>query len=232
MAIMKITILGLEMALKPENKSVFDLMNLPTGIDKDTLTDNIILEGGDFEVLYADPYMFRAAVGTWTSKHYRTFEKWVNALNLEYNPLENYDRMEDYSDTSNKGSKTSSSGTNGNTRTLNYEDKETLNTKNTDEHTVSAFDSGSYQPSDKNVVDNTGTDTYNHTGTITDSGNESSSGSLTENGKTIHEGRIHGNIGVTTSQQMLQSEIDIARFNLIQEITDLFLTEFMIMIYD
>ena len=108
MAIMKITILGLEMALKPENKSVFDLMNLPTGIDKDALTDNIILEGGDFEVLYADPYMFRAAVGTWTSKYYRTFEKWVNALNLEYNPLENYDRMEDYSDTSNKGSKTSS----------------------------------------------------------------------------------------------------------------------------
>ena len=49
MAIMKITILGLEMALKPENKSVFDLMNLPTGIDKDALTDNIILEGGDFE---------------------------------------------------------------------------------------------------------------------------------------------------------------------------------------
>lgn len=232
MAIMKITILGLEMALKPENKSVFDLMNLPTGIDKDALTDNIILEGGDFEVLYADPYMFRAAVGTWTSKYYRTFEKWVNALNLEYNPLENYDRMEDYSDTSNKGSKTSSSGSNGNTRTLNYEDKETLNTTNTDEHTVSAFDSGSYQPSDKNVVSNTGTDTYNHTGTITDSGSESSSGSLTENGKTIHEGRIHGNVGVTTSQQMLQSELDIARFNLIQEITDLFLTEFMIMIYD
>lgn len=224
MSIMKITILGLEMALKPEGKSVFDLMNLPEGIDKDTVTDNIVLEGGDFEVLYSDPYMLRAAVGTWSLKHYRTFEKWVNALNLEYNPLENYDRQEDYTDTSNKGEKTTA----GNTRTLNNEDKETLNTSTSDEHTVSAFDSGSYQPSDKNEIKNTGTDTFNHTGTIKDEGN----GSLTSNGKEVHTGRIHGNIGVTTSQQMLQSELDIARFNLVQQITDLFLTEFTLMIYD
>lgn len=224
MSIMKITLLGLEMALKPEGKSVFDLLELPEGVDKDALTDNIALEAGDFEVLYADPYMFRAAVGVWSKKHLRTFEKWVAALAIEYNPLENYDRQEDYTDTSNKGEKTTA----GNTRTLNHEDKETLNTSVTDEHTVSAFDSGSYQPSDKNVIGNTGTDTFNHTGTIKDEG----SGSLIANGKDIHTGRIHGNIGVTTSQQMLQSELDIARFNLIQQITDLFLTEFTLMVYD
>lgn len=224
MSIMKITLLGLEMALTPSGKSIFDLLNLPDGIDKDAVVDNITLEGGDFEILYADPYMFRAAVGVWSKKHYRTFEKWVAALAIEYNPLENYDRMEDYTDTSNRGEKTTA----GNTRTLNNEDKETLNTSTTDEHTVSAFDSSSYQPSDKNSVSNTGTDTFNHTGTIKDEG----SGSLTANGKNVHEGRIHGNIGVTTSQQMLQSELDIARFNLIQQITDLFLTEFTLMIYD
>lgn len=240
MSIMKITMLGLEMALTPESKSIFDLLLLPEGIDKGSLTDNIVLEGGDFEVLYADPYMFRAAVGTWSSKHYRTFEKWVAALNIEYNPLENYDRMEDYTDTSNKGEKTTA----GNTRTLNHEDKETINTEDKEtintsddtENTVSAFDSGTYQPSNKSEVDHsgtdtmnhTGTDTFNHTGTIKDEG----SGSLTSNGKEVHSGRIHGNIGVTTSQQMLQSELDIARFNLIQQITDLFLTEFTLMIYD
>ena len=240
MSIMKITLLGLEMALKPEGKSVFDLLELPEGVDKDALTDNITLEASDFEVLYADPYMFRAAVGVWSKKHLHTFEKWVAALAIEYNPLENYDRMEDYTDTSNKGEKTTA----GNTRTLNHEDKETLNTENkrtlntsqTDEHTVSAFDSASYQPSDKNVVsdtgtdtmNNTGTDTFNHTGTIKDEG----SGSLISNGKDIHTGRIHGNIGTVTSQKMLGDELEIARFNLIQQITDLFLTEFTLMIYD
>ena len=240
MSIMKITLLGLEMALKPEGKSVFDLMQLPEGVDKDAVTDNIALEAGDFEVLYADPYMFRAAVGTWSAKYYRTFEKWVAALAIEYNPLENYDRFEDYTDTSNKGEKTTA----GNTRTLNHEDKETLNTENkmthdttnVSEETVSAFDSSTYQPSNKTTVDNdgtdtmsnTGTDTFNHTGTIKDEG----SGSLTANGKEVHTGRIHGNIGTVTSQKMLGDEIEIARFNLIQQITDLFLTEFTLMIYD
>ena len=47
-----------------------------------------------------------------------------------------------------------------------------------------------------------------------------------------HTGRIHGNIGVTTSQQMLQSELDIARFNIIQEITNLFMTELCICVYE
>ena len=40
-----------------------------------------------------------------------------------------------------------------------------------------------------------------------------------------------GNIGVTTSQQMLQSELDIATWNLYEHIADLFVTEFCIMVY-
>ena len=40
-----------------------------------------------------------------------------------------------------------------------------------------------------------------------------------------------GNIGVTTSQMMLQSELDIARWNLYEHIADLFCQEFCIMVY-
>ena len=49
--------------------------------------------------------------------------------------------------------------------------------------------------------------------------------------RTVRDGRIHGNIGVTTSQQMLQAELDIAQWNLYEHITDLFLSEFVIPIY-
>ena len=42
---------------------------------------------------------------------------------------------------------------------------------------------------------------------------------------------LSGNIGVTTSQQMLQSELDIARWNLYEHIADLFCSEFCIMVY-
>ena len=41
-----------------------------------------------------------------------------------------------------------------------------------------------------------------------------------------------GNIGVTTSQQMLQQELDIGYWNLYQRITDLFLREFTIPVYE
>jgi len=44
-------------------------------------------------------------------------------------------------------------------------------------------------------------------------------------------GRAHGNIGVTTSQQMLQSELDIVAWNIYEHITDLFLQEFVIPVY-
>lgn len=228
---MKLTMLGLQQALTIKNQTLFDNMNLPTGIDKDTVVDNILLEGSDFEVVYADPDFMRTAIGTWASKHYRTFEKWINALNIEYAPLENYDRQEDWTDI------LDSDTTNTNVDTTSENTDTTVNTtgEQTDsgsvENTVSAFDADTYQPAEKSDTDNTtntSTDTtsgvdFTHNSTITDTG--------TKDDTTVHTGRIHGNVGVTTSQQMLQAELDIARFNIVQQITDLFLTEFCIMIY-
>ena len=256
--------IGIETALQMNNQHLFDLLVLPAGIDKDDVEDNIMLQGSEFEVVYPEPSLFRSAIGLWGRKYYRTFDKWIKALNLEYNPLENYDRQESWGDHKERGA--------DNTRTFNNQDKETLNTENkrtldtedeetrntSDETTydktttttddVSAFDSSSYQPSTKETLEedgtvtiagtgtdtfahtgtdtmnNTGTDTMDHTGTIKDETGEEETAT--------HNGRVHGNIGVTTSQQMLQSELDVARFNIVQQITDLFLQEFCIMIYD
>lgn len=279
MAIAKITMLGLEIALNYRNESIFDLMNLPAGIDKETVTDNIIVEGGEFEVLYADPNFFKNAVGVWSKKHYRTFEKWINALNIEYAPLENYDRFEDWNDSSNENSNRKHSGTskdddntqrNGtssdtssgsvnNSRSEhdnehNSGNNKTVTTGKT-ENEVSAFDSNSYQPenqstnegqengessSDRTASRNSSDDTSTRTtsnGTTSDNEVFSHSGTTSDNedythGSTgKHTGHIHGNLGVTTSQQMLKSELDIARFNIVQQITDLFLSEFVLMIY-
>ena len=62
-----------------------------------------------------------------------------------------------------------------------------------------------------------------YTGTIKDDGGSKN------NAK--HKGHIHGNIGVTTSQQMLQSELEIAQWNLYEHISDIFLSDFVIPIY-
>lgn len=216
MSTVKVTLIGLQHYLINLEDDLFKNLTLPEGIDKSTLTDNILLRGADFEVLYSDPYFVQDAIGLWSSKWNRTFQKWVDALAIEYAPLENYDRKEDWSDTLTRGVKTSGRRDNGNERSFDQYHNET-------ETQVSAFDSSSYQPSDKT--------TETPSGKIIDKFGEGTSGSETENSKTVRDGRIHGNIGVTTSQQMLQQELDIAMWNLYEHITDVFLEEFVIPIY-
>ena len=99
MASAMMTILGLENYLSGEDKSLFDLLTLPAGIDKEVMTGTILMRSGEFEALYSNPYFMRDAVGLWGRKHYRTFDKWIKALNIQYDPLNNYDRTEEYTDT-------------------------------------------------------------------------------------------------------------------------------------
>ena len=233
MSLAKLTMIGLNQYLhQMKDETLFDLLELPEGIDKELVVDNILLQGGEFEVLYADPEFMRNAIGMWGRKHYYTFEKWIKAQQIEYAPLENYDRMEDWSDTGNRGESSSARRDSGNTRTFDNQDKRTLDTDSNTENTVSAYDSSSYQPSDNSDTKNTGTDTVDYSGTIKDEFGEGSSGQTTENKKDVHTGRIHGNVGVTTSQKMLEEEYNIARFNIVEQITDIFLLEFTIPVYE
>lgn len=234
MSLAKLTMLSFNKYLNDmyDGQTLFDLLTLPEGISKDDLVDNILLQGGEFEVLYADPVFMRDAVGMWGRKCYNTFLKWITAQNIEYAPLENYDRTEDWTDQNYHVSNTSARRDSGNTRTFNNQDKRTIDTTVVSEDQVSAFDSSTYQPSDKNTTDNDGTDTVDYSGTIKDEYGEGTSGEENGNSTDTHGGRIHGNIGVTTSQQMLQQEYDVARFNIIDQITDMFILEFCIPIYE
>ena len=197
------------------DNALFDNMDLPEGIDKDLLISNIMLESGEFCVMYPNADYMKYAIGIWSNKWNRTFTKWVEALSIEYSPLENYDRKEDWTDT-NEGT-IKNEGDIKHTGTV--KDTGTM----TSEHQVSAFDSSAYQPKDKTV------DTPNTTQTndLKDSTDLTQTNDLTN----THDGRIHGNIGVTTSQAMLQSELDISLLNFINHITDLFIEEFCIMVY-
>ena len=232
MSIAKITLTGQEIWLQKNNQSVFDLLSLPDGIEKDNVVDNIILECGEFETLYSDPYFMRSAIGVWSNKHYRTFEKWIAALNIEYNPLENYDRQEDWTDTGDENTKTKFTDDTKTETDSSTTSEGSSNQNGNTEDLVSAFDSSSYQESEKHVID---TD-EDHADKVTSNTKLTNDSKQNTEGEkdTIdkHTGRIHGNIGVTTSQQMLQSEIDIARFNIIQEITNLFMTELCICVYE
>lgn len=82
----KITLIGMERYLNPDH-SIFENMQLPEGIDKDTLIGSIILRCQEFELLFSDPDFMIAAVNVWSRKNYWTFDKWVKLINEDYDPL-------------------------------------------------------------------------------------------------------------------------------------------------
>lgn len=173
------------------HKSLFDNIQLPAGVNKNTLVDKILQDCIHFETIYPEPGYLSYAIQTFFKIWYRTFDKWARALEIDYNPLENYDRHEEYTNGSRVKSSTDGSSTNTGL--------------------VTAYDSEQLKTNEESR----GRDHSDAEGTASGHGNS----------------YIHGNIGVTTSQQMLQAELDVQRFNIYQAISDAFVQEFCIMVY-
>lgn len=166
---------------------LFKDAEFPSGIDKETIVNTIMLKYGELEPLYKDADFMQWACTSWSKKWYHSFYRWNFALTEEYNPLHNYDRYEDVRESTN------STGSNNSTST----------------NTRSSFDSSNYEPHDRNSY----------------GGDSASTGSL------MHNGHMYGNIGVTTSAQMLEGEIEVRKNNIYDLIADCFATELCLMVY-
>ena len=208
MASAKMTLIGMNIFFENMQDDLFKNLSLPEGLDKQVLTDNILLRGGEFEVLYANPSAMQSLIGIWSGKMQPTFERWINALSIDYAPLENYDRHEQWNDHQEGTGSSDSTGS------------VTTTTSDSSELTKSAFNESGYSPYEKTT--NSGSLGSNTTdGTDTEMENDSA-----------HIGRIHGNIGVTTSQQMLEAELNLGYWNVYEKISELFLQEFTIPVYE
>lgn len=227
--------------------TLFDLLEMPDGIDKGLLIDSILMNGGEYEVIYPNPVLLKDLIGSWSRQWSNVFTNWLKVTNdmNEVAPLENYDRFEDWTDTNKHDSTTKDVGSSSNktTDTRHGNDSfsgENHNTQNDNGNTVtqvSAFDSNGFQNKDKSDVTNTTTNNGNSSNqTITNSnGSSESNGSTTndntfnENSTGVHTGHIHGNIGVTTAAQMFQSFYDVMKTygNIYESISYIFLQTFV-----
>ena len=208
---MKVTLIGLENYLNPEH-SVFENATFPEGIEKEVLMGAIFLRCQEFELLYSDPDFMIAAVNIWARKNYWTFDKWSKLLNKEYDPLYNKDYYEDIQDTHQGAS--SGSGTNSQT--------DSYTNSRTDKHSEKAYNTGSgYNEIMKD--ESNGSNGGTTSGSFSNTGNDSY-----VNGHTYHG---YGNIGITSAQELFLKEADVARFNLYEQIADLFCNEFCIMVF-
>ena len=74
--------------------TIFDLMQIPSALDKPTLIDNLLSETAELEVLYPNPVVFKNLVGVWSAKQIDIWNRLYATTQYEYNPIENYNRYE------------------------------------------------------------------------------------------------------------------------------------------
>lgn len=126
-------------------------------------------------------------------------DKWSklwDAFNTEYNPIENYSMTEHEE----RDDVTTREGSD--TLTMTGTDTDVLS--GSTENEVSAFNSSGYSDNTQNTQNSTNTETRNMTDTTTHDTTDTLDGERTLTRS--------GNIGVTTSQQMLQSEIELRKW--------------------
>ena len=150
-----LSILGLYNA----DPNLFNEMPIPQSIQRNTLVDLILSECAELEVIYPDPKFFKKILESWARSRLPVWERLEAAITAKYNIVENYDRIEEWTDTG-KGNSLQKKRTRG----------------------------------------------FNQGAGMVDTSETNSNGENTS----THSGRVHGNIGVRSGQELVEQELALA----------------------
>lgn len=153
------------------DNSIFDDMVLPDGVDEDALIWGLLSETAELELLYPDGDFMRNGLKYWSKANISAWTRIYNSTIMDYNPIENYNRKEEFEDTGHAISR------------------------------VAAFNESALTPA--------------------------GDGDTTTK-RTSH---MHGNIGVTTTQKLLEEERRVATFTFTDFFVNEFKKRFCIMVY-
>lgn len=204
------------------DNDLFELMVIPEGLEGDVLIPNLLVETAELEILYPNPVVMKTLIGIWSSKQLPTWNALYATTQYDYNPIENYNRYEEETIT------TDDDRTEGVMHSGS--DSSTGSGSNTITDKIAAFNIGSnltdqegLAPQSKSAGSNsaTGSTTYGHRiNTMTGIDREESK-----------ESHVHGNIGVMSTQQMIEQERNVAKFNMYDIIIREFIERFCVMVY-
>lgn len=223
------------LGLKRLNEGILGELVVPKGVDIELVKDNLLAETAELEVIYPDAYFMQAMIGRWSAKELPVWDRLYKTTLLEYNPIENYDRKEKWTEDENTTRNTDSEAT-GTSKT-ETEGTSKQHRENEIEHGqnkyVSAYNETDFTPTERTQ------DSQQDMGDTTqeDEGNvnvSAKSGNVTdETGKRLldREGKISGNTGFYTKQKMIEQEREIAEYNIIDVIINSFKNRFCLLVY-
>lgn len=223
------------LGLKRLNDGILGELVVPDGVDVDLVKDNLLAETAELEVIYPDAMFMQAMIGRWSAKELPIWERLYKTTLLEYNPIENYDRMEEWTEAEDTKKNTEADAT-GTSRTDT--DGTSTRQSNTDgvindQKYVSAYNEIEFTPTerDNNTQNEKNESEQKDVGTVSVKTSAENTTDETGNRNLLRKGRAHGNIGVTTSQQMIEAERDVALYNIIDVIINSFKNRFCLQVY-
>lgn len=217
------------------NPGILGELVLPDGLDADLVKDNLLAETAELEVIYPDAVFMQAMIGRWSHKELPIWTRLYKTTLLDYNPIENYDRTEEWTEGENSArsvdAETTGSSTTDSTGSTNTSGTTTAGA--TGQKFVSAYNETDFTPTEKDTDTQTGSsDTEQHEeGNVKVKTAADTTTSETEKRDLVRSGRAHGNIGVTTSQEMIESEREVSLYNIIDVIITSFKNRFCLQIY-
>ena len=185
------------------NSNLFNGLMLPSGMENKIMIDLLLYHYGDLYPYIQVPDKLGNLISVWSTSRLPQWQRAYYALFSSYNPIDNYHMREEVDERPDIQ------------RINHYSDNSS--TSGNSDTLRSGYDSSDYVPDSQMISSGSG----NNTG--------SSTISETGNRKTMTE--RSGNIGVTTTQQMINSEIELRKQNLYDQIMREFENEFMVQLY-
>lgn len=219
--------------------------------DKDVFVNKLLLDTAELEILYPDADIFKTAIKYWSAAEVQNWNKLYDTTVLKYNPIWNKDgtvtetekhiKNNNYTDvTDGKISDHSSTIGNQNTDTSGNENIDTTN-KTNEKNYVFGFNSEDAAQSGETVTDDTGNTKTDRSENSKTNSSANTDATTTNNTNFQHDEKENidreytrteqGNIGVTTTQQMINEEREVDKFNLMDYIIDRFKQRFCLLVY-
>lgn len=219
--------------------NIFELLHLPDSVQKQTIIDLIISEAAELEILYPNPDILRVIIGAWSNGRQNAWARIAAALDAEYNPIENSDRYEEHLEDYTRDLKESDNYKRdlkeNDNYTRNLTDSGNNNSSGSTQNSRTGYNSGDLQVTGSSRSEDHSDDTRSYTGgddrnkgyTGGDNRNKGYTGGDTRH-TVIH---THGNIGVTSNQQMVQAELELRQTDIYSIIVNEFIDKFCIGVY-
>lgn len=172
------------------------------GLESRRAKEKVIYECGMLECVHQDPETFKKAVCQWVSANKYRWTRLFQTTLYKYDAISNYDRTEEWEETDEEHEAQNGEGINNGNSTA---------TRN-----VGAYNND-MQKAGEDV--SKGSSSY------------SATGSKDNNKIHKHRARMFGNIGVTTTQEMIESERRVVSFDIADIIANEFRQQFCIAVY-